>query len=249
MAHDAGLFPILQLILHAAQLDRIGLRDRLFQRRQPLLRLIHVGTQRIIPNQSGECRRRLRREPSATQTRVGIALLVESLVCLAEERVVVRQPLQPVGGGDQRALVVIESADAEFGLGQHFLNVAQLLLCRRGVLAVGELSEKSPALLVGAHRLVGIAIRFLHLTVVNVADPRLGLRGFLQHGVEQDEVLVFGLRIRQSGGAALTEPSVRDRQFGLGQILARVVRADQRLQGQARDVVAAPLQVPDGLVE
>ena len=38
-------------------------------------------------------------------------------------------------------------------------------------------------------------------------------------------------------------------ELGFGQILARVVGADQRLQGEPRDVVAAALHVADGLIE
>ena len=70
---------------------------------------------------------------------------------------------------------------------------------------------------------------------MDVANRGLRLGRLFHVGVEQDEVLVFGLRLRQAVRAAFAEPAVGDGQFGLGQIFAGVVGIDQRIQRQPGD--------------
>ena len=84
---------------------------------------------------------------------------------------------------------------------------------------------------------------------MNLADLLLGLGGFLHGGIEQDEVLVLGLGLRQTGRAALPIPTVGDRELGLGQELALIVGIDQSVQRDARDFVTAVLDVVDGPIE
>ena len=54
----------------------------------------------------------------------------------------------------------------------------------------------------------GVAVGFLHLLVVDVADLLLGFGRFFHGGVEQDEVLVLGLGLGQAVGAALSKPAI-----------------------------------------
>ena len=95
----------------------------------------------------------------------------------------------------------------------------------------------------------GVAVGFLHLLVVDVADLLLGLGGFFHGGVEQDEVLVLGFGLGEAVGAALAKPAIGNGQLGLGQVLAGVVGVDEGLQREPRDFEAAVLDVVDGLVE
>src|SRR5207248_10633731 len=49
--------------------------------------------------------------------------------------------------------------------------------------------------------------------------------------------------------AAFAEPAIGNRQFGLREILARVVSIDERIQRQTRRFIVAVLDVLDGPVE
>ena len=65
-----------------------------------------------------------------------------------------------------------------------------------------------PVLLLGALGVGVVAVRLLHLLVVDVADLHLRLGRFRRIGEEGDEVLVLGLGLGQGRGAALLEPTV-----------------------------------------
>ncbi len=84
---------------------------------------------------------------------------------------------------------------------------------------------------------------------MDVADLLLGFGGFFHGRIKQNEVLVFGLRLRHAVDAAFAIPTVRDGQLGFGQILAGVVCVDQRVQGQPSDFEMALLDVVNGLIE
>src|SRR4029077_2029420 len=133
--------------------------------------------------------------------------------------------------------VVIKIAHHHFALAQHFLNIAQALHGLGNVLRIRELDHQLLALLLGAQSIVGVAVGLLHLFVVDVADALLGFGGFLHGGIEQDEVLIFGLGLRHAMQAAFAIPAIGDGELGLGQELAGVVGVDQRVQRQAGDFV------------
>ena len=119
----------------------------------------------------------------------------------------------------------------------------------RNELAVGELHDQLPALVFGAQSLRRIAIRLLHLLVMDAADLLLRFGGLLHRRIEQDEILVFGFGLRQAVRAAFAIPAIGDGQLGLGQELALIVGVDQRVQRDAGDFVAAVLDVVDRFVE
>src|ERR1035441_7899841 len=168
---------------------------------------------------------------------------------LAVDGELVHHRLEAVGGGREAALFLIQCAHAELAVGQHFLNVAQLLLRQGSELAVGELGHELLAFLLGAEGVHGVAVGLVHLLVVDVADLFLGFGGLFHGGIEQDEVLILGFGLRQSVTAAFAEPGVGDGQLGLGQIFAGVVGVDEVLQQQARDFETGVLDIVDGLVK
>ena len=180
---------------------------------------------------------------------VALGELPEGFVGLAVDGELVHHRLEAVGRRREAALFLIQRADTELAIGQHFLNVAQLLLCQGSELAVGELQNELLAFLLRAQGVHRVAIRLFHLLVVDVADLFLRLGGLFHRRVEQDEVLVLGFGLRQPVGAAFAEPGVGDGELGLGQIFARVVGVDQVLQQQTRDFEPAVLDIVDGLVE
>src|SRR5271157_1159284 len=157
---------------------------------------------------------------------IGIGILPQRLVGPAVERELVGHALEPVGRRGKAALGVIEGGGSELGVGQHFLDVAQFLLRLGGELAVGELHQQLAAFVLRAQGVHGIAVGFLHLLVVDVADLVLGLGGLFHGGVEQDEILVLGFRLGEAVGAALAEPAIGNGELGLGQVLAGVVSID-----------------------
>ena len=97
--------------------------------------------------------------------------------------------------------------------------------------------------------MVVVAIGFVGLLEVDVADLHLRFGRLFHLRIEQDEVLVLSLSLRPTVRAGFAHPAVGDGQLGLGQVLAGVVGIHQGVQGQARDLVAAVLDVLDGLVE
>ncbi len=82
-----------------------------------------------------------------------------------------------------------------------------------------------------------------------MADLLLRFGGLFHGGIEQDEVLVLGFGLSQTGGAAFPIPTVGDGELGLGQELALIVGIDQRVERDARDFVAAVFDVVDGAIE
>ena len=145
--------------------------------------------------------------------------------------------------------MVVEGAGRILVKRQNFLHIAQLLLGLGRELAIGILQQQLTAFVLRADGVQRIAVRLVHLFVMDIANPFLRLGGFLHLRIEQFEVLVFGFGLRQTVRSAFTEPTVGDGQLGLGQELAAVVGVDQRLQGQPRDLVAAVLDIVDGPVE
>ena len=129
---------------------------------------------------------------------VGIAQLPERLIGLAINRVMIGKGLQAIGGGRKAALFVIERADAILAFGNRLLNIAQQLPHLRRKLGVGELREHLLAFLFGAHSLVDVPIRLLHLLVMDHADLFLALGRLFHRRVEQNEVLVLGFGLRHT---------------------------------------------------
>src|SRR5438128_5610880 len=74
----------------------------------------------------------------------------QRLIGSAVERILVSHALQSRGRCRKAALVVVERSAAKLVVGQDFLDIAQLLLRVRSELAVGELSQQLPALVLGA---------------------------------------------------------------------------------------------------
>src|SRR5262249_27785834 len=139
---------------------------------------------------------------------VALRHLPKRLVGLAEQRELIGHALQAVRRSREAALLLIKDADAEFGLRQHLLNFTQPLLSGGREFAVGELKQQVLALLLGAQRVHRVAIRLLHLLVMDIADLLLRLGGLFHLRIEQDEILVFGLGLRQAVSAALAIPGV-----------------------------------------
>src|SRR5208283_4469212 len=180
---------------------------------------------------------------------VGIGELPQRFVGPAVKRKLVNHALEPVGRRGEGALGVIKHGGSELGVGQHFLDVAQFLLRLGRKLAIGELHQQLAAFVLGAQGMHGVAVGFLHLLVVDVADLVLGLGGFFHGGVEQDEVLVLGFGLGEAVGAALAKPAIGNGELGLGEVLAGVVGVDEGLQREPRDFEAAVLDIVDGLVK
>jgi hypothetical protein len=168
---------------------------------------------------------------------------------MAEQGILFHHAGQAIGRGRHGALVVVEESGGVLVRSQNLLHIAQLLLGLGRELAIGILQQQLAALVLGADGVHGVAIRLVHLLVMDIANPFLGLRGFLHVRIEQLEVLVFGFGLRQTMRAAFAEPTVGNGQLGFGQILAAVVGVDERLQGQPRDLIAAMLYIVDGPVE
>ena len=93
-----------------------------------------------------------------------------------------------------------------------------------------------------------VAVGFFHLLEMNSANFFLRLRRFFHRWIEQDEILVFRFSLGQPVGAALAEPAVGDRQFGLGKKFAGVVGIDEGLQRQSSHFKATALDIANCLV-
>jgi hypothetical protein len=109
------------------------------------------------------------------------------------------------------------------------------------------LHQQLPAFLFGAQRLVRIAIRLVHLFIVDIADLLLRFGGLFHGRIEQDEILVLSLGLRQAVRAAFTEPAIRYGELRLGQELAGVVGIDQRVERQPGYFVPALSRYPSPL--
>jgi len=84
---------------------------------------------------------------------------------------------------------------------------------------------------------------------MNLADLLLRLGGLFHGGIEQDEVLVLGFSLSQTGGAAFAKPTVGDGELGFGEELALIVGIDQSVQSAARDLVTAMFDVANGTIK
>src|ERR1019366_3207944 len=239
---------VLHLKLHARHGHGVGLRNRALHDFELRARIFHVDAERVVLDDALVGRHLLILEFVAHAV-VALGELPQGFVGLAVDGELVHHRLEAVGGGREAALLLIQCAHAEFAIGQHLLNVAQLLLRQGSELAVGVCRDELFAFLLRAQRVHGVAIRLFHLLVVDVADLFLGFGGLFHGRIEQAEVLVFGFSLRQSVTAAFTEPSVGDGQLGLGQIFAGVVGVDEVLQQQARDFETGVLDIVDGLVK
>ena len=129
---------------------------------------------------------------------VGIAQLPERLIGLAINRVMIGKGLQAIGGGRKAALFVIERADAILAFGNRLLNIAQQLPHLRRKLGIGELREHLLAFLFGAHSLVDVPIRLLHLLVMDHADLFLAFGRLFHRRIKENEVLVLGFGLRHT---------------------------------------------------
>ena len=244
----ARLRVIFDLILHARHGDGVGLRNGALHDFELRTGVFGMNAERIVLNDSLIGCHLLILETVAHPV-VALGELPEGLVGLAVNRELIDHRLEAVGRGREAALLLIQGADAELAVGQHFLNVAQLLLRQGRELGVGELQDQLLAFLLRAQCVHRVAVRLFHLLVVDVADLFLGFGGLFHRGIEEDEVLVLGFGLRQPVAAAFAEPGVGDSEFGLGQIFAGVVSVDQVLQQQASNFETAVLDIVDGLVK
>src|ERR1019366_7440177 len=239
---------VLHLKLHARHGHGVGLRNRALHDLELRAGIFDVDAERVVLDNTLVGRHLLILEFVAHAV-VALGELPEGFVGLAVDGELVHHRLEAVGGGREAALFLIQCAHAELAVGQHFLNVAQLLLRQGSELALGELGHELLAFLLGAEGVHGVAVGLVHLLVVDVADLFLGFGGLFHGGIEQDEVLILGFGLRQSVTAAFAEPGVGDGQLGLGQIFAGVVGVDEVLQQQARDLETGVLDIVDGLVK
>ena len=143
----------------------------------------------------------------------------------------------------------IERADGVLPRCQDLLRLAQALLGARHQCGVGELLDHQPVFLLGALGVGWIAVRLLHLHVVDVGDLHLRFGGFGLIGEEGDEVLVLGLRLLQRCCAAFLVPGIADGQLGAHLVLRFGIGVQQGLQIQAGHVELALLERGHGLVE
>ncbi len=116
---------------------------------------------------------------------------------MAVKRIIIRQLLQTEDRGTVRAFHEVLPADPELALADHFLNLAQALLRLLSELAVGELDEQLLELVLSAEGVGTVAVRLLHLLVVDHRHLQLGLDCLLHVREEGDEVMVLGLRLGQ----------------------------------------------------
>ncbi len=94
-----------------------------------------------------------------------------------------------------------------------------------------------------------VAVRLLHLLVIDVGHLHLRLGRFGGGREEGDEILVFGLGLRQSRRTALFEPGVAHRQLGAHPVLRLGIGVQHGLQIQPGHIEPALLQRDHGLVE
>ena len=134
-------------------------------------------------------------------------------------------------------------------LGQHLLHLQQPLLGLRHQRAVRKLHDELAILFFGAPGVGRIAVRLLHLLVMDVGDLHLRFRRLGHIGEEGDEVLVLAFGLRHGGGAAFLVPGIANRQLGAGHILRIGIGIDQRLQAQPGDIVLVVLHRIHGAVE
>ena len=106
-----------------------------------------------------------------------------------------------------------------------------------------------PVLALGVLGIGVIAVRLFHLLVVDVAHLHLRFGRLGSVGEEGDEVLVFGLGLRQRRRAALLEPAIAHRQFGAHPVLGVRIGIEHGLQVEPRHVEAALLHSQHRLVE
>src|ERR1019366_7921489 len=198
---------------------RIGFRHGTFHGLQFVLGRLGVWAERIILHDTRVGGGGLVLGPVAHPI-VGIAEHPQRFVGHAEQGILIHHAGQAIGRGRHGALVVVEDGGGVLVGRQNFLHIAQLLLGLGRELTIGILHQQLAALVLGADGVEGVAIRFVHLFVMDIANPFLGLGGFLHVGIEQLEVLVFGFGLRQTMRAAFAEPTVGDGQLGLGQELA-----------------------------
>src|SRR5580692_5115024 len=156
---------------------------------------------------------------------------------------------EAVGGSGVVAAFVIKVAHQILAFGNGLLNVTQQLLGLIDILAVGKLHDQLAAFVFRAYGLGLVAIGLVHLLIVDLADLLLRFGGLFHGGIEQDEILVLGFGLRQTGGAAFPEPTVGDGKFGFGEEFALIVGINQGVERDARDFVAAVLDVADGAIE
>ena len=174
---------------------------------------------------------------------------IERLIGPAVERIFFHQRLQT---RDRRRIglaQVVETSNLKFALAQHFLHFQQTLLRLRHQLAVRILQNHLSIFVLGALGVRVIAIRLLHLLIMNVGDLQLRLRRFRHVGEEYLEVTVLLLRLRQSRGSTLRIPRVAHRQLGARDELRIRISVDQGLQRQPRHVEAIVPHGVHGLVE
>ena len=246
--HHAVLRLVFQLVLHAGHGHRIGLRHLSLHIFQALPGRIDKRRERIILHQTLIRLHRLRLEARAHLV-VGAAQHPQRLIGRRIDRVLIHNALQTVRRRRVRTLGEVETRRAHLAFGFHFLNVTEQLLHTRRELGIRPLDQQLAALVFGAEGMLVVAIRLLHLAQMDRADLLLRFGGFLHGRVEQDEILVLRLGLRQAVGTAFAHPTVGDRQFGLRQEFAGVVGVDERVQRQPGHFVAATFDVGHGLVE
>ena len=180
---------------------------------------------------------------------IGIANAQQGLVALGVQRVGIHHSLQARNGSGVILPASVIEANLGFALGQNLLHVAQLLLGAGRQRRVREQIDHRAVLPLGVLGVRIVAVRLLHLLVVDVAHLHLRLGGFRGIREEGNEVLVLGLGLSEGRGAALLEPGVAHGQLGAHPVLGVGIGVEHGLQVKPRHVVAALLHGDHGLVE
>src|ERR1700733_4069678 len=174
------------LVLHARDRRFIGLGNRQFQVLQLLGGIVGVGAQRIVANDLGVGLAFLLAEAVA-ELSVSFAHVPQCEIGLAIQRILIYDMAIAVGGGGIITVLEIETAHQVLTFGKGFLNIAQKLFGLVDVLAVGELRDERATFVFGAESLRWVAIRLVHLLVMDLADLFLGFGRLFHGGIEQDE--------------------------------------------------------------
>ncbi len=185
----------------------------------------------------------------------------QSLVGLAVERVLLHQRTQACNRRRIGLPKVVKPSNSEFAIRQHFLHLQQALLSLGYQLAVGELQDQIPVLILGALGVRVVAVRLFHLLILDVGNLQLRLSRFrhvgkerdvsrFRHvGKERDEVLVFLFGLRQGGRAAFGVPGIAYRQLGASDEFGIRISIDQSLQRDSGHVEAVMPHRVHGLVK
>src|SRR5581483_5368488 len=115
--------------------------------------------------------------------------------------------------------------------------------------AVGILLDELLIFLFGAHSMGEVAVRLLHLLVVDVGDLELRLGGLGHVGEESLEIAIVGFGLCKSGAAAFGVPRIGFRKLGARDEFGIRIGVDQGLQNHPGLIEAVVLHLVHGAVE